>query len=62
VYAAEDRTTGLVIAGSVVGAFAVTTAVLTRWSAPTPPPPQSGSAVSWVVVPTVGGAAVAGAF
>jgi|LNFM01.1.fsa_nt_gb hypothetical protein len=67
VYAAEDRTTGLLVAGSVVTAAAVGFAVFTRWSfAPARPaaseqPPASQS-TTISLLPTLGGAAVVGQF
>ncbi|MDP3275138.1 MAG: hypothetical protein Q8Q09_08090 [Deltaproteobacteria bacterium] len=68
VYSAEDRTSALVVGASIVGAFAVTAAILTRWrperpaaaadSAPVSPPvsPQA------FVVPMPNGVAIIGQF
>ncbi|MBL8682211.1 MAG: hypothetical protein JNK05_23795 [Myxococcales bacterium] len=68
VYAAEDRTTGLLVAGSIITAFAGGAAVFTRWSfAPARPAsseqsPSTQPTTAWVVLPTPGGAVVAGQF
>jgi hypothetical protein len=64
VYAAENRTTGLLIAGSVVTAFAAGAAIFTRWSFARPrveARPVSRSVTTWVL-PVPGGAQVLGAF
>jgi hypothetical protein len=64
VYAAENRTTGLLVAGSVVAAFAVGAAVFTRWSFARPGAearPTSTSVRAWVL-PVPGGAQVLGSF
>lgn len=72
VYAAENRTTGLLIAGSVVTAFATGAAIFTRWSFRSPRAEQAPAASSdgttrvssttWTVLPTAGGAMVLGQF
>ncbi len=49
VYAAEDRTTGLLVGAIVVGAFTVGAAIFTRWRAPVVVPARSADA-SMIVV------------
>jgi hypothetical protein len=44
VYAAEDRTTGLLVTTIVLGAAAIGTAIFTRWRAPVVAPARAGDA------------------
>jgi hypothetical protein len=62
VYAAEDRTTGLLIAGSVVTAFGVGAAIFTRWSFSAPRRESAPTQTSWMVLPVPGALSVVGRF
>jgi hypothetical protein len=62
VYAAEDRTTGLLVAGSVVTAFAVGSAIFTRWSFGAPRREAAPTQSAWMVLPLPGAISVVGRF
>jgi hypothetical protein len=62
VYAAEDRTTGLLIAGSVVTAFGVGAAIFTRWSVRAPHRANASSHSAWIVWPAPAALSIVGRF